>query len=173
MIKQDLINRISVIDDLEVQILKEPIRLLRSKKINELLSARHNLRMQFYTKHIKDSETLEMLENEAKKFILFLTTLTTRFNKSNTEFAYNLQSILDTCNQCEFMNSKGLISIAQDSLECIELETNESNNIMKNYRLRSLQRCKTILNQYSKENIENKTRSMDCCTELDKEELGK
>ena len=43
---------------------------------------------------------------------------------------------------------------------------------MKNYRLRQLQKCKAILNQYLEENIENKAKSADCYAELDKEEIG-
>ncbi|MBE5736266.1 MAG: hypothetical protein E7356_02775 [Clostridiales bacterium] len=171
-IKQDLENRISVIEDLEQQILQEPVRYYRLKKSNELLSARHNLRMQFYTEHITDSEILEMLENEAKNFVLFQATLTTRFGKSNSEFASNLQSVLDTCEQSKFLNSKDIISIAQETLGYISLTTRQSKNIMKKYRLRQLQKCKTILSQYSQENIENKARSLDCCTGLNKDELG-
>ena len=171
-IKQDLEKRIEVIEDIEQQILKEPVRYLRSKKLNFLLSARENLRLQFYNNHFQDSDIITMLENEAKNFILFQATLTTRFGKSNTEFASHLQSIINTCKQCEFLNSKGIISTAQETLGYISLTTRESKNIMKNYRLRQLQKCKTILNQYSQENIENKARSVDCCTGLNKDELG-
>ena len=172
MIKQDLEKRIEVIEDLKKQVLKEPIRYLRSKKLNKLLSARENLRLQFYNQNFQDLDIQTMLENEAKNFILFQATLTTRFGKSNTEFSSHLQSILDTCKQCQFLNSKGIISIAQDSLDCIGFNINESKNIMKNYRLRQLRKCKAILKQYSQKSIENKTRSVDCCTGLDKEELG-
>ena len=173
MIKEDLQNRISVIEDLESQILKEPVRFLRLKKINELMSARDNLRLQFYTEHIQDYELLNLLKDEAQSYILFLATLTTRFGKSNTEFTSNLQSIIDTCEQCKFLNSKGIISTAKETLGFLSLTTaRESKNIMKNYRLRQLKKCKTILNQYSEEIIENKARSVDCCTGLDKEEMG-
>ena len=173
MIKEDLQNRISVIEDLESQILKEPVRFLRLKKINELMSARDNLRLQFYTEHIQDYELLNLLKDEAQSYILFLATLTTRFGKSNAEFTSNLQSIIDTCEQCKFLNSKGIISTAKETLGLLSLTTaRESKNIMKNYRLRQLKKCKTILNQYSEEIIENKARSVDCCTGLDKEELG-
>ena len=143
------------------------------KKLNELMSARDNLRLQFYTEHIQDYELLNLLKDEVQSYIMFLATLTTRFGKSNTEFASNLQSILDTCEQCKFLNSKGIISTAQETLGYISLTTRESKNIMKHYRLKQIQRCKKILRQYSKEFVENKARSLDCCTELDKEELGK
>ena len=172
MIKPDLKNRISVIKDLEVQILKEPVRFYRLKKLNTLMSARHNLRLQFYNDHIQDPELLALLESEAKDFIVFQKTLTISFGKSNTEFATTLQSIVDTCKQCEFLNSKNIHSTAQDSVDSIESQLLASNNVMKNYRLRQIQKCKTILSQYSVENIENKTRSIDCCIGLDKEELG-
>lgn len=171
-IKQDLENRISVIEDLKVQIVKEPVRFRRLKKLNELMSARDNLRLQFYNDHIQDSEILVMLENEAKNFIMFQETLISRFNESNTEFASHLQSIIDTCKQCEFMNSQDIHSTAQDSLEWIEFRVKDSKNIMTNYRLRNIQRCKTMLNQYTEEKIENRTRSVDSCTGLNKEEIG-
>ena len=75
--------------------------------------------------------------------------------RSNTEFTSNLQSILDTCEQCEFLNSKAIISTAKETLGFLSLTTaRESKNIMKNYRLRQLKKCKTILNQYSEEIIE-------------------
>ena len=116
---------------------------------------------------------LTMLETEAKDYISFQGELTTRFGKSNTEFTSNLQSIIDTCEQCKFLNSKGIISTAKETLGFLSLTTaRESKNIMKNYRLRQLKKCKTILNQYSEEIIENKARSVDCCTGLDKEEMG-
>ena len=174
MIKEDLQNRIFAIENLESQILKEPVRFLRLKKLNELMSARDNLRLQYYTEHNQDYELLNLLKDEAQSYIMFLATLTARFGKSNTEFTSNLQSILDTCEQCQFLNSKSIISTAQETLGFLSLTTaRESKSIMKNYRLRQLQKCKTILNQYSEEIIKNKARSVDCCTGLDKEEFGK
>lgn len=173
MIKEDLQNRISAIEDLESQILKEPVRFLRLKKLNELMSARDNLRLQFYNEHIyQDLEMLAILEKEAQDYIFFITSLTTRFSKSNSEFSSHLQSILDTCKQSSFFKSNNIITLSNNALGLISLKTRETKNIMTNYRLRNIQRCQTILEQYSQENIENKARSVASCTGLNKEEIG-
>jgi hypothetical protein len=172
-IKQDLENRMSAIENLEHQILQEAVRFRRLKKLNELMSARDNLRLQFYNEHIyQDLEMLAMLEKEAQDYIFFITSLTTKFSKSNSEFSSHLQSILDTCEQGNFFKSNNIITLSNNALGLISLKTRETKNIMTNYRLRNIQRCKMILNQYSQENIENKARSVDCCTDLHKEEMG-
>ena len=173
MFKEDLKTRIAIIKNLEHQILQEPIRFHRLKKLNQLMFARDNLRLQFYTEHVKDMDMLTMLETEAKDYISFQGELTTRFGKSNTEFSYNLQSILDTCEQTKFLNSQSIITTSHDTLERIDSKTRESKNIMTNYRLRQITRCRTLLNQFAKENIENKPRSLDCCTDLNADEIQK
>lgn len=173
MIKQDLKNRISFINDLERQVLQERNRFIRLKKLNKLMSARENLRLQFYTEHIQDLEILKMLEEEANTYIKFQERFIARFKgRSNVEFETSLQSILDTCSQTQFINNKSIISQAKQSFENIYQTIQDTSNIMKNYRLRNVKRSLFILNQYSEEHIENKTGSLECCTGLNIEELG-
>ncbi len=173
-LKQDLENRLSVIQELEHQILQESVRFLRMKKLNQLMSARENLILQFYNDNIiQNTDILKMLENEAQDYIFFITSLTTKFSKSNTEFSFHLQSILNTCEHCKSLNTKKIISTANDALAYISLHTRENKNIMTSYRLRNLQRCKTLLNQYAEKKIDNRARSLDACVGLDKEGVEK
>jgi len=169
----DIAVRIYTIRELEKSILEEPIRLLRMKKINELMNARENLRLQFYTPLITDKEIRFMLAKESFEFIQFQENLITKFGSSNAEFCTCLQNILDTCKQCEFMDNKLTIKQANKTLTNISERLKKSSNIMKYYRLRNVKKCKNILDQYTKENIENKSRSIGCCTDLDYDQIYK
>ena len=173
MYKIDLGIRIDIIGDLERKALQQPNRLIRRKLFSQLMSARENLRLQYYNDSVQDAEIITLLSKEAKSFIQFQEKYLTRHGNSNAEFATCLRSILDTCNQTQNIDRESIINQAEQSFNHISEQLQNSSNIMKNYRLRNLERCKTILNTYSHNKIESKARSLDCCTGLDKEELGK
>lgn len=173
MYKIDLGIRIDIIRDLERKTLQQPNRLIRRKLFSQLMSARENLRLQYYNENsFQDPEILAILSKEAKSFIQFQEKYLTRHGSSNSEFATCLSAILNTCEQTQNIDRVSIINQAEQSFYHISEQLQNSSNIMKNYRLRNLERCKTILNTYSHNNIENKSRSLDCCTGLNKEELG-
>ena len=94
MFKTDLKIRITIINDLEKEVLQEPNRVLRRKKLSELMSARHNLRLQFYNDSIQDATIQNMLSDEATTFIKFQEKLLTQFGCSNAEFGSCLNKII-------------------------------------------------------------------------------
>ena len=173
MYKIDLGIRIDIIRDLERKTLQQPNRLIRRKLFSQLMSARENLRLQYYNENsFQDPEILAILTKEAKSFIQFQEKYLTRHGSSNAEFAICLRTILDTCKQTQLCNKKEIITQAKQSFTNIYHTTRNSSNTMFNYRLHNIERCQFILNQYTEENIDAKARSLDCCTGLNKEELG-
>lgn len=155
MFRDDLKVRISVIRDMEKNILQEPIRRNRLKKLNELFCARDNLRLQFYNTTLKELDLKTLLEQEALLFIKFQEKLITHFGCSNTEFGVNVRSIMETCKQCEEMGLNTIRAQAKLTLSNVSNKLNESSNIMKTYRLRYLKRCQTILEQNSEKILES------------------
>ena len=155
MFRDDLKVRISIIRDMEKNILQEPIRRNRLKKLNELFCARNNLRLQFYNTTLKKLDIKTMIEQEAILFIKFQEKLITHFGCCNSEFGVNVQSIMETCNQCEEIGLNTIRAQAKLTLSSISNKLNESSNIMKTYRLRYLKRCQTILEQNSEEILES------------------
>ena len=172
MFKTDLKIRITIINDLEKEVLQEPNRVLRRKKLSELMSARHNLRLQFYNDSIQDATIQNMLSDEATTFIKFQEKLLTQFGCSNAEFGSCLSSIMNTCEQSASIGNTTPIEESKKSLYRLSENIFHSSNIMKNYRLRGIKRCQILLDQYSLEQIKNTSRSLDCCTGLDKEEMS-
>lgn len=172
MFKSNLKVRITIIEDLEKEVLQEPNRVLRRKKLSELMSARHNLRLQYYNDNIQDASIQNMLSNEATTFIKFQEKLLTQFGSSNAEFGTCLKAIMDTCEQSSTIGNTAPIEESKKSLYRLSESISHSSNIMKNYRLRGIKRCQILLDQYSLENINNVPRSLDCCADLNKEEMG-
>lgn len=136
------------------------------------MSARENLRLQYYNDSVQDAEIVRLLNKEATQFIQFQESYLTRHGSSNAEFTKCLSSIINTCKQTEFTDNKPVIAQAKQSFDNISENLQESSNVMKNYRLRGVQRCQLLLEQYSEENIQNKPRSLDCCTGLNNEEMS-
>ena len=155
MFRDDLKVRISIIRDMEKNILQEPIRRNILKKLNELFCARNNLRLQFYNTTLKELDIKTMIEQEAILFIKFQEKLITHFGCCNSEFGVNVRSIMETCNQCEEMGLNTIRAQAKLTLSNISNKLDESSNIMKTYRLRYLKRCQTILEQNSEEILES------------------
>lgn len=172
MYKIDLGIRLDVIRDLERKTLQQPNRLIRRKLFSQLMSARENLRLQYYNNSVQDAEIISLLNKEATSFIQFQENYLNRHGSSNAEFAKCLSSIMDTCKQTQFTDNTTIITQAQQSFDNISQHLQNSSNIMRDYRLRNVKRCQSILNQHFKETITNKPRSLDVCTGLDKEELG-
>lgn len=140
---------------MEKDILQETNRRIRIKKLNELFSARDNLRLQFYSSGIKELDIKTILEQEALLFIKFQEKLITHFGCSNTEFGVNVRAIIDTCKQCEEIGLNTPCSQAKVSLSNISNKLDESSNIMKTYRLRYLKKCQILLEQNLEEVLEN------------------
>lgn len=155
MFRDDLKVRISIIRDMEKNILQEPVRRNRLKKLNELFCARNNLRLQFYNTTLKELDIKTMLEQEAILFIKFQEKLITHFGCPNSEFGVNVRSIMETCKHCEEMGLNTIRAQAKLTLSNISNKLNESSNIMKTYRLRYLKRCQTILEQNTEEILES------------------
>ena len=172
MFKEDLKTRISVIKDMEKQILNESVRFYRLKLLNELISARENLRLQFNSSAKQDSDIFEMLNNESLSFIKFEEDLTIRFGSTTAEFCKNLQFIVDTCEKSENLDTPKIVEQANKSLTNIFNHVKNKKSIEKNYRLKCITICKMLLLQFSDEKVENKPRAINACTELDKKELG-
>ena len=116
MFKEDLKTRISVIKDMEKQILNESVRFYRLKLLNELVSARENLRLQFNSSAKQDSDIFEMLNSESLSFIKFEEDLIIRFGSTTAEFCKNLQFIVDTCEKSENLDTPKIVEQANKSL---------------------------------------------------------
>jgi len=169
----DLGVRLNAIRELEQSILEEPIRFYRLKKINELMSARENFRLQFYNHtSLKEPELKYLLSHESISFIKFQEQLISKFSHSNTEFASILQNILDTCEQSHFLDDKQIVEQSKQSLINITKKVQKSSNIMKKYRLRDVKKCQNILEQYIEDNFENKPKSIAPCPSINKAEMN-